>query len=73
MTIDEAKEYFGTQELVGKAIYLGKSSITNYKNRGGIPFGYQCELEQCSSGELKARREDDPENVFYMPPGKRVA
>ena len=67
MTIDEATTFFVTQTVVGLIIDRGKSSVSIYKKKGGIPFNHQCILEKASNGKLKANREDDPDNIFYSP------
>ena len=67
MTFNEAKEFYGKQIHIGQVLNLGKSSISSYKDKGGIPYGYQCEIEKLTKGKLKARREDDPQNVFFIP------
>jgi hypothetical protein len=67
MRFNEAKAYFGTQKALGDVIDLGKSSVSIFKDKGGIPFGYQCEIEKLTDGKLKADREHAPENTFYIP------
>jgi len=73
MKISETTSFFGSLVNTGKAVGLGKSSMSHFKKEGGIPFGYQCEIEKLTNGELKARREDDPQNVFFVPCSKRAA
>jgi hypothetical protein len=73
MRISEAKAYFGSQVRIGKAIKLGKSSINLFKDKGGIPFGYQCAIEELTNGKLIANREHDPDNVFYIPENQAKA
>lgn len=66
MTVDEAISYFGNQVRVAEVLELGKGSITVYKQKGGIPFKRQCDIEKISNGELKACREHDPDNPFFI-------
>jgi hypothetical protein len=67
MTFNETKKFYGTQIEIGLAIGLSKSSISAFKDRGGIPYGYQCDIEKLTDGKLKADRTHDPDNVFYNP------
>jgi len=73
MTFNEAKEFYGKQIKIGQVLNLSKSSISLYKDRGGIPFDHQCVIEESTNGKLKAKREDDPQNVFYIPPSQKAA
>ncbi|RVU32689.1 MULTISPECIES: Cro/CI family transcriptional regulator [Neptunomonas] len=67
MTPEEAIEYFKTYEKAAGAMGLSRPSMSYYVRKGGLPYTKQCELEKATSGKLKARREDDPENPFYKP------
>lgn len=60
MTYDEALKHFGTGRAIGDALGVTSSRVSQCRAAGGFSYPMQCVLEKESSGELQARREDDP-------------
>jgi hypothetical protein len=60
MTYDEALKHFGTGRLIGDALGVTSSRVSQCRTTGGFSYPMQCVLEKESRGALIAKREDDP-------------
>lgn len=52
MTIDDAREYFGTYSAIAKALGISKGAVTQWD--GEIPEVRQLELHKLTKGALRA-------------------
>ncbi len=60
MTYDDALKLFGSGKAIADALGVTRSRVSQCRATGGFSYPMQCVLEKESSGELIARREDDP-------------
>lgn len=59
MTPQDAKNYFGSQTAIAKALGAAQSSVCEWFEAGKIPEGRQYQIELATKGKLKA---DKPAN-----------
>ena len=58
MTIDEVKQYFGSDYKVCQALGIERQNFTVWRKKGVIPPIHQLKLQELSNGELTARIND---------------
>lgn len=54
MTLDEVREYFGSDQKACQALNLNRQNFTLWRRRGYIPLVKQFEIEELTTGVLKA-------------------
>lgn len=62
MSIDEARQYFGTMYKVCKALGIVPQNMTKWRKQGYIPLLQQYRIAELTEGELMPD-EDDPKTL----------